>query len=198
MNNDNEFNFSSDTRFKKSNFSTNSGFGKNIFLSFISGIVGASLVIGICFGIPEIKTKLIGNTATSIPTFSTQTNKENTTNLTNISNYSDTASSVAKSVLPSIVGIEVTYNINSFWGSSQGTAAGSGIIISEDGYIITNNHVISTESSSSYYQITEATNLKVKLYNNDTEYEATVVGTDVSNFIEASIGLIVIAPDSFI
>ena len=102
----------------------------------------------------------------------------NSNNLTNISNYSDTATSVAKTVLPSIVGIEVTYNVNSLWGTSEGSATGSGIIISEDGYIITNNHVISAESSSSYYEITKATGLKVKLYGNDTEYNATVIGTD--------------------
>lgn len=177
MNNENEFNYSSENHFKEIKTTNKSGFGKNVFVPFLSGIVGASLVIGVCFGIPSIKDTLIGNTTPSIPTFSTQTT--NTNNQTNISNYSDTASTVAKTVLPSIVGIEVTYNVNSFWGTSEGTAAGSGIIISEDGYIITNYHVISTEtSSSSYYEITKATGLKVKLYDNDKEYEATVVGTD--------------------
>lgn len=183
MNNENEFNYSSENSFHKSNFEKKSGFGKNVFIPFLSGIVGASLVVGICFGVPSVKNKLIGK-STSVSTFSTQTKQESnnnssSANLSNISNYSDTASTVARTVLPSIVGIEVTYNVNSFWGTSQGTATGSGIIISEDGYIITNNHVISAESSSSsYYQITEATKLKVKLYDNDTEYDATVVGTD--------------------
>jgi serine protease Do len=52
------------------------------------------------------------------------------------------------------------------------------VIIREDGYIVTNNHVISTESASSYYQITQATSIVVKLYNDSTEYTATVIGTD--------------------
>lgn len=182
MNNENEFNYSPDNQFKKAKAPHKSGFGKTVFIPFISGILGASLVVGICFGVPQVKSKLIGNANTSIPTFSTQTKQEsniNSSNFTNISNYSDTASTVAKAVLPSIVGIEVTYSVNSFWGTSEGSATGSGIIISEDGYIITNNHVISAEnSSSSYYEITKATGIKVKLYDNDTVYNATVVGTD--------------------
>ncbi len=46
--------------------------------------------------------------------------------------YSETAMGVADKVLPSIVGIEITYNVNSFFGTSTSTATGSGIIISED------------------------------------------------------------------
>ena len=103
----------------------------------------------------------------------------NNDNIKNISNYSSTAIEVASSVLPSIVGIEVTYNVSSLWGNSQAEATGSGVIISEDGYIITNNHVVSTEtSSSSFYTITEAKGLTVKLYGDDKEYEAEIIGTD--------------------
>ena len=58
------------------------------------------------------------------------------------------------------------------------TAEGSGIIISEDGYILTNNHVINSSSTSSYYSLGEATKVSVYLYNDETEYEATIVGTD--------------------
>lgn len=47
------------------------------------------------------------------------------------------------------------------------TGAGSGVIISEDGYIITNNHVIE-----------KANNIKVKLKDDDTEYTAKLIGTD--------------------
>jgi len=50
----------------------------------------------------------------------------------NLEGYSDTAMGVADKVLPSIVGIEITYNVNSFFGMSTSTATGSGIIISED------------------------------------------------------------------
>ena len=181
MDNENEFNYSSDNHFKKADTPKKSGFGKTVFVPFVSGVVGASLVVGVCFGVPQVRENLIGSPKVSVPTYSTinpTDNKNTTSSAITIADYSQVGSTVAAKVLPSIVGIEVSYNVNSFWGSSTGTATGSGIIISEDGYIITNNHVISAESTSSYYEITKATGLKVKLYNDDTEYTATVIGTD--------------------
>lgn len=92
--------------------------------------------------------------------------------------YSDTAMGVAEKVLPSIVGIEIEYNVNSFLGRSTSTATGSGIIISEDGYILTNNHVVSAQSSSSYFEVTDAVAAKVTLYNDETVYDAKIIGKD--------------------
>jgi serine protease Do len=51
------------------------------------------------------------------------------------------------------------------------SAAGSGVIISENGYIVTNNHVIA-----------DADEMEVTLYDNRT-YKATLVGTDPSTDI---------------
>lgn len=38
----------------------NPSFLKTIVIPFVSGIIGASLVIGICFGVPTIKEDLFG------------------------------------------------------------------------------------------------------------------------------------------
>lgn len=73
------------------------------------------------------------------------------------------ASEVYKHVNPSIVGV-IQYQYSR---SMDPMGSGSGIIISEDGYIITNAHVIS-----------EAEAVKVVLYNEE-EYEAQVIGSDV-------------------
>lgn len=43
-----------------------SGFGKTVIVPFISGVLGCSVVIGTCFGVPSIRTKLIGNSNSSI------------------------------------------------------------------------------------------------------------------------------------
>lgn len=168
-------------------------FGKNILLPFFSGVVGCSLVIGTCFGVPSIKEKLIGDdTSSSTVQTSTSTGTGTTANLISLSNYSNTAVFAANKILPSIVGIEVTYNVtaNSFFGfgaptTSSATATGSGIIISEDGYILTNNHVVDTSSSGSsysYYDLSEATSVKVKLnsdiYGTDAIFDAKIVGKD--------------------
>ena len=163
-----------------------SGFGKSVLLPFVSGVVGCSVVIGTCFGIPSIKTKLLGNINTSIST--TNNNSTESTGFVehvSLKNYSDTAVYAANKILPSIVGINIEYTVNttSIFGrgkTSTASASGSGIIISDDGYILTNNHVVSSSTSeqSLYYQISEATKVTVTLYNDETEYEAKIVGQD--------------------
>ena len=173
----------------KANFKQSNGFGKTVLVPFVSGIMGCALVIGTCFGVPSIKEKLTGSTTTSNTTV--QTSSGTTSNLISLSNYSNTAVFAANKILPSIVGIEVSYTAtsNSIFGfgtpqTSTATATGSGIIISEDGYILTNNHVVDTSSSNSYsyYDISDATSVKVKLnsatYGNDSTFDAKIVGKD--------------------
>ena len=77
--------------------------------------------------------------------------------------------------LPSVVGIVVATSSQSFFGTGTSSESeGSGIIYSEDGYIITNYHVISDAVES---------NGKISVYlesDSTTAISATVVGYDVS------------------
>ena len=52
----------------ESNSNNNSSFGKSVLIPFVSGIIGASLVIGVCFGVPEFKNKFISSESTTLPT----------------------------------------------------------------------------------------------------------------------------------
>ena len=71
----------------------------------------------------------------------------------------------------STVGITTSVTTN-FWGyQSTSAASGSGFIISDDGYILTNFHVIEDSSS-----------ISVSMYNGDS-YDATLIGYDESNDI---------------
>ena len=150
-------------------------FSRNIFVPFVSGVVGATLVLGTCFGIPSIKDSLFGSSKS--PSVNITSGPSGTA--ISLTDYSDTATNVAEKILPSIVGIQIQYSVTSFFGgTSSATATGSGIIISEDGYILTNNHVVSSSSTSSYYQVSEAQKVTVSLYGSDETYDATIVGTD--------------------
>ena len=161
------------------------GFGKSVLLPFFSGIVGCAVVVGTCFGVPSIRSHILGTNSNISGSNSSNSENSGYVSQTSLSNYSDTSVYAANKILPSIVGIKVEYNVNSlismFGRQSQTTtaeASGSGIIISEDGYILTNNHIVSTSSEESYYEVSEATKVTVTLFNDETEYEAKIIGTD--------------------
>lgn len=81
------------------------------------------------------------------------------------------ASEVYKNNVNSTVGITTEISTNYFGYTTTAAASGSGFIITEDGYIVTNYHVIDG-----------ANKVKVTTYDN-TSYDAEIVGSDESNDI---------------
>ncbi len=88
-----------------------------------------------------------------------------------------TYSQVADVVKDSVVEIMTEYTAQSAWFQYVTGGAGSGVIISDDGYIITNNHVICDDSGSNV-----AENITVRLTNGE-EYKATAIGADADSDI---------------
>lgn len=84
---------------------------------------------------------------------------------------------VAEKVTPSVVGIRTTTSVmNFFGGASESTGEGSGVVYSQDGYIITNYHVISGALSN-------RSGSKIEVFVGDINsepYEASVVGYNIS------------------
>ena len=172
------------------------GFMRGFFVPFIAGVLGSLIIVCSCLSIPSIRGYVIDKLASGTNTEeSDESNTNNSLSLeqilatssgksVSIEDYSKTSVAVANKALPSVVGITVTYSVNSpyysYYGmsASTATATGSGVIITEDGYILTNNHVVSSSSSSSYYQVSQATKITVTLYNDSTEYEAKIIGSD--------------------
>ncbi|MBM7807246.1 putative serine protease PepD [Geodermatophilus bullaregiensis] len=69
----------------------------------------------------------------------------------------------AAKAAPSVVTVYVT--------SGSGSGSGSGVVLSEDGYVVTNDHVVSLDGSAGSATVQVRTS-------DGTLYDATVVGTD--------------------
>ncbi len=82
-----------------------------------------------------------------------------------------TAAEIYAANVNSTVGITTQITTNYFGYQTTSPASGSGFVLSADGYIVTNHHVIE-----------DATSVKVTTYDG-TEYDATIVGSDESNDI---------------
>lgn len=174
---------SSYKKFKNSEKKFNFGFAKNVLAPFLFGVIGSVTVIAVSLNVPTIKENIVKKLVSveSPNSYGDNTNTANiNTQMVSLVGYSETGVGVASKVRPSIVGIEVEYSVNSIFyrNKSTATAAGSGIIISEDGYILTNNHIVNSSSTSYYYELGKANKVTVTLYNDSTKYDATIVGTD--------------------
>ncbi len=71
---------------------------------------------------------------------------------------------IADEIVPLVVHIEV---IQKYLGTRKRKVSGSGLIVSRDGYILTNNHVVE-----------DATNIEVTLYKDRKKYTAKLIGKD--------------------
>jgi S1-C subfamily serine protease len=107
----------------------------------------------------------VSTTGTTTPRTPTTVNSNDSSGQASVNSACLTANAVYEQVLPSVV--EITSTASSRFGQSEGQ--GSGIIIDEQGSILTNNHVVSG-----------ADTLEVTLADGSV-LPATVVGTDPGN-----------------
>ena len=104
--------------------------------------------------------------SSSSPTLSTTSGDGNAL----VSQNEQSIAAVASKVGPSVVSINTQSQTQSLYGTQTEDGAGSGIIISSDGYILTNKHVVSG-----------STQLSVQTSDGTVYDNVTVVGTDPLN-----------------
>lgn len=125
---------------------------------------------GLGFGGGYLANKM--NTTTSGSLNITKVNSDGGTSTATNTSTANTTSEIVKKTADSVVEISTESVVTgSFARQYVQQGAGSGVIISQDGYILTNNHVIDGANS-----------VKVRL-RDGTEYDATIVGSDASNDI---------------
>ena len=142
-----------------------------------AGIVAAAAllaaVIGAVSGIAAIKITDVGSNNSAPPSGVTGSN----VNINVDKTVESVVEAVAEKVTPSVIGIRTTSSVISFFGgSSEATGEGSGVIYTEDGYIITNYHVIESALSSN--------NSKIEVFLDSTSsnsYPAEVIGYNISS-----------------
>lgn len=133
--------------------------------ALMGGVIGGGLVWGLGNGLRVSPNEIDGSTTLL------QGKRENVVlNITEIETGKLlTAAEVYAANVHSTVGIMTTITTNGMWGQQTSAAAGSGFILTADGYIVTNYHVVEGGSS-----------VTVSTYDGDS-YAARVVGYDESN-----------------
>lgn len=94
------------------------------------------------------------------------------------------SSAVAQRIVPAVVSVEVQL------GAQGGT--GSGVVIDDEGYVVTNNHVVSMAAESANAQLTtvfhDGTRVPAQLVGRDPKTDLAVLKVDVSNPTVAQLG----------
>ncbi len=105
------------------------------------------------------------------------------------SSKTNDVSSVASKCGPSVVEIktESVSSGNSLYGQYVSEGAGSGVVISKDGYIVTNNHVIS-DASSITVTTTDGKSYEAQLVGADSDSDLAVIKIDASDLTPATFG----------
>ena len=111
-------------------------------------------------------------------------------NIANDGQGSTNATGVVQNCMASVVGIYVgntTISYATGETQEQDTGSGSGVIITDDGYIVTNNHVVQGADTIHVY-LQDGTKYDAKLIGTDTFSDLAIVKIDVANLPAATIG----------
>lgn len=74
-----------------------------------------------------------------------------------------------------------------FFGGRIASGAGSGVVVSEDGYVVTNNHVIEGAKNIAV-TLPDGSEYKAKLIGTDPESDIAVVKIEADNLVPAAVG----------
>lgn len=105
----------------------------------------------------------------------------------------NTAEAIAEKVIPSVVGISTTSRITyqSWFGTQQGVSQGSGtgIIVDEQGYILTNSHVVADGNADQILvQLYDGREVKGTVLWNDRSIDLAILKIQAGGLVPAELG----------
>ena len=103
----------------------------------------------------------------------------------------NTAEAIAEKVIPSVVGISTTSRITyqSWFGTQQGISQGTGIIVDEQGYILTNSHVVGDgKADEIIVQLYDGREVKGTVLWNDRSIDLAIVKIQATGLTAAELG----------
>jgi len=154
---------------------------KMVAVSLISSMLGAAAVT-FYFQFAGTQTNIVQEENSIISSQQNPSDQQTENNgLREVSTGASTnsVSDIAEKVGPSVVGIRVTATSEGIFGLQQSSGEGSGIIYTQNGYIITNYHVIQRTVDTSSKKVANGAKIEVILPSAvDEPYEAQVVGYD--------------------
>lgn len=168
------------------NFKEFKGQKHRSFLSyFIVGLIGA-IIGGICVAIlvPGIFT--IPNTSNNVNNKTINANKEE--KKTEKVNITTDISSAASSVSPSVVSVVTTKLEKSLFNMEESQGVGSGVIVSDKGYILTNNHVADINAKSINVMTYDGNEHKAKVVWADPSLDLSVIKIEAKNLKAVTMG----------
>ncbi len=124
------------------------------------------------------------STSPTTPTTTEQTSSTSASTIQNsdLKDENVEISSIINVILPSVVNLFVTFTQPNSSGSNQGV--GSGIIYSQDGYIVTNNHVAGG-TSQIIVTLSDGSNLEAELIGGDATTDIAVIKIDKTDLVAA-------------
>lgn len=101
----------------------------------------------------------------------------------------NTATAVAKKVMPSVVGIKTEVLVQDIFGEKKSEGVGTGVIVDSKGYILTNSHVVNDgESSNIVVQLYDGRELKGTVLWYDNVMDLSIVKINAENLPAAELG----------
>lgn len=156
---------------------------------FLSSIIGASVALGIYHGVAKENTKIIVKETSDEASTTIKHSPYSLTSYNNLSNSID-FTEAAENSLDAVVHINTKITVGHvddpmyrlFYGNKtfEQRASGSGVVISPDGYIVTNNHVIS-DANSIEVTMNDSETFKAKLIGSDPSTDIALLKIEADN-----------------